>query len=380
MRVCYFGTYRSEYARNQILIEGLRRNGVEVIECHETLWHGTDDRVHITLGGWRNPGFWVRAFKAYSRLLWRHRSCEYDVMVVGFPGQFDVFLARILTWLRRKPLVWDVLTSIYLIACERQLDLTSPFTVKALRVLENIACRLPDQLLLNTEEYVAWYGLTYNIPSTRFRLVPMGADDRFFQPRSASPRSDAQFRVIYYGAFIPNHDVLCIVDAARELVREDQIHFFMIGDGPMRGVAEATARSYALANITFTGWMEKKDLTEQVACADLCLGIFGATPQALMTFNNKIFECLAMAKPVITGETPPLRKLFEHGKHLFLTNRSDPQALAEAIIHLKSHPELTKSLASNGYQYYLENFTPTHLGAIMLKHLSELVDRAPNSQ
>ena len=37
MRVCYFGTYRAEYSRNQIMIEGLRRNGVEVIECHETL-------------------------------------------------------------------------------------------------------------------------------------------------------------------------------------------------------------------------------------------------------------------------------------------------------------------------------------------------------
>ena len=37
IKVCYFGTYRAAYSRNKIMIEGLRRNGVEVLECHETL-------------------------------------------------------------------------------------------------------------------------------------------------------------------------------------------------------------------------------------------------------------------------------------------------------------------------------------------------------
>ena len=148
MRVCYFGTYRSEYARNQIVIEGLRRNGVEVFELHETLWHGIEDRVQVTVGGWRNPGFWVRLLKTYLRLLGRHRSCDYDVMMVGYPGQFDIYLARILTRIRGKPLVWDIFMSIYLIAKERSLDLRSPFTVAALRKVEKYACKLPDRLIL----------------------------------------------------------------------------------------------------------------------------------------------------------------------------------------------------------------------------------------
>lgn len=57
LRVCYFGTYRSNYSRNRIMIEGLRRNGVIVEECHETLWLGIEDRVQIASGGWRNPAF-----------------------------------------------------------------------------------------------------------------------------------------------------------------------------------------------------------------------------------------------------------------------------------------------------------------------------------
>ena len=52
LHVCYFGAYREEYSRNRIMIEGLRRNGVEVVECHALLWRRIEDRVAVASGGW----------------------------------------------------------------------------------------------------------------------------------------------------------------------------------------------------------------------------------------------------------------------------------------------------------------------------------------
>ncbi|MEX1018056.1 MAG: hypothetical protein WDZ49_00275, partial [Litorilinea sp.] len=120
LRVCYFGAYRDEYSRNRIMIEGLRRNGVDVQICHETLWHGIEDRVQATQGGWRSPAFLGRVLRSYARLAWRGLRLRgrYDVMVVGYPGQFDVWLARLLTWLHGTRLAWDIFMSIYLIALE----------------------------------------------------------------------------------------------------------------------------------------------------------------------------------------------------------------------------------------------------------------------
>ncbi len=63
LRVVYFGTYRAEYARNQIMIEGLRRVGIEVIECHVALWTGVEDRVRAASGGWMSPRFWGRILR-----------------------------------------------------------------------------------------------------------------------------------------------------------------------------------------------------------------------------------------------------------------------------------------------------------------------------
>lgn len=39
VRICYFGTYSREegYPRSRVIIEGLRKNGVDVIESHGEL-------------------------------------------------------------------------------------------------------------------------------------------------------------------------------------------------------------------------------------------------------------------------------------------------------------------------------------------------------
>ena len=296
LSVCYFGTYRQEYSRNQIMIEGLRQAGVDVIECHESLWRGIEDRVQAASGGWLRPAFIWRVLRTYWHLLRRYcRVGDYDILVVGYPGQLDVFLARLLTWLRRKPLVWDIFMSIYLVALERRLDQHSRSTIGALRGVEWLACRLPDRLILDTAEYVAWFGRTYGVAAERFRLVPTGADDRVYRPVEVARSEGDPFRVMYFGTYIPNHGVQHIIEAARLLRGKPHLEFELVGDGPEREPAQKLAASYGLANITFVSWLDQPVLVVRAAHADIILGAFGSTPQSVMTVQNKIYAALAMA-------------------------------------------------------------------------------------
>jgi glycosyltransferase involved in cell wall biosynthesis len=373
LRVCYFGTYRAAYARNRIMIEGLRRAGVAVIECHEPLWRGTEDRVQAASGGWLRPRFWWRLLHAYGRLLQRYARCgAHDILVVGYPGLLDVFVAFVVSRLRRKPLVWDIFMSVYLIALERGLDRRSGLSIGLLRNLERLACRLPDRLILDTEAYVAWFQTTHGVAAQRFRLVPTGADDRIFRP-VCSDSADGLFRVIYYGSFIPNHGVEHIVEAARLLADDPTIRFELIGDGPDRARTQAMAQRYALSNVVFIDWLEPSALVARVARADVCLGAFGTTPQSLMTVHNKIYEGLAMAKPVITGDSPAVRQALEHGEHVFLCKRADAQSLADAVRVLRASPDLRARLAQRGHRLFCEQFDLQHNGQRFASHLRELV-------
>jgi len=374
LRVCYFGTYRSEYSRNRILMEGLRRNGAEVIECHIPLWTGIEDRVETVESGWKHPRFWLRVVGVYVALLRRYWQIggAYDVLVVGYPGQLDVFLARLLSWLHRKPLVWDIFMSIYLIARERGLDGSSQLGVTLLRRLEWLACRLPDQLIIDTAAYADWFEETHNISAARFRLIPTGADDRIFYPIPASLQMSAQFTVLYYGTFIPNHGVQTIVEAASLLVDEPSICFELIGDGPDRAAAIAYVQKQNLANVTFVGWLEPAELRQHIADADLCLGVFGVTPQSLMTVQNKIYECLAMGKVVLTGDGSAVADTFTHGRHLFLCGRRNPAALAEAVCTLHGNAALRNQIAKQGHTGFREKFRLEPLGERYMSILDQI--------
>jgi glycosyltransferase involved in cell wall biosynthesis len=297
---------------------------------------------------------------------------DFDILVVGYPGQLDVFPARLLAWLRKKPLVWDIFMSIYLIALERGLEGKSRLTINGLRWIEKMACRLPDRLILDTREYARWFDETHGVPLSRFRFVPTGADDRVFLPASVPIKVDNFFHVIYYGTFIPNHGVIYIIEEARLLQKDPAIQFELIGDGPELETAVQLVEQYGLSNVTFVKWLEQQYVAQRVIQADVCLGAFGITPQSMMTIQNKIYEGLAMAKPVITGDSPAVRESFEDGISICLVERTNPGALAEAITRLKSDPDLRTMLATNGHSLFLENYSIAHLGILFKQHLLEL--------
>lgn len=351
LRVCYFGTYRANYVRNQVLVQGLRTQGVDVVECHSHLWRGVEDRVDQASGGWRTPRFWKRVFQAYWRLWRKYRQVgEYDVMLIGYPGQFDAYLGRILTWLRGQPLALDILMSLHLIAEERGLTERSPFTGRLIYWLEKLGLKLPDLLIADTPEYREYYCEKYGLDPGRFRLLPLGVDDRIFQPRPDLKPPDDCFRVIYYGTFIPLHGVETMLRAAAELKDHPQIRFDFYGEGQELPRMRALTAELGLENVVFHGWLDNALLPAEIARSHLCLGVFGTTKQSRCTIQNKIWEGMMMQRPVITGDAPTIRAALEHKKHVYLVERANPHALAHGILELVENPGLRAKLSREGYE------------------------------
>jgi glycosyltransferase involved in cell wall biosynthesis len=355
------------------MIAGLRSAGVEVLECHELLWRGIVDRVEVAAGGWLSLRFLARLLRVYGRLFLRYwRIPDHDLVMVGYPGQLDVFLARVLCWLRGKRLVLDIFMSIYLIATDRALDRRSPTSIKLLKVLEYLSFRLPDLLIQDTHAYVNWLSKIYHLKPERFRLVPLGTDSDHFKPLSAPP-DDGIFRVTFYGTFIPNHGVLNIIEAARLVQDIPDVQFDMIGDGPDLPAARELAQRYELTNVKFLGWMDEEALVNACVPADILLGSFGTKAQSLITVHNKIYAGMAMGKPVLTGDSPAVREQFEAGKQIFLCRRDDPASLAEALRVLRADVQLRENLALQGQACYQEYYTTEKIGYRVKEYLIDLL-------
>lgn len=375
MRVCYFGTYKQEYTRNRILIDGLKARGVEVTECHVDLW-GPDDtagKVVAALGGWRNPRFLGHVARVYARLAQQYRHVSpHDVIVVGYAGQMDVYLARWLARCSNVPVVLDVFMSIYLIMVERGLDRRSPATARLVFWLERMGCKLADALLLDTPAYVDFFHKTYGLSPSRFYLIPTGADDRLFYPRPRTRPDDGRLHVIYVGGFLRAHGLRTIIEAAAQL-RGTPICFELVGDGPERAATMALAARYGLSNVAFTGWVDRQRVPERLAQADVVLGVFGKTEQSLRTIHNKIYEGMAMGLPVVTGDSPTVRAELRDGEDLILVPREDPAALAAALLELQADSDRRSRIGATAYRTYSERYTTAAIGALAEAHLQHIL-------
>lgn len=293
-------------------------------------------------------------------------------MILGYPGQFDVFLAKIICSLKKKPLVLDVFMSVYLVAIERKLEGSRYSAVKMLKRIEKRALDIPDMLIQDTRQYVDWFLDIYGIKSDRFKLVPTGADDSTFKPLAHVKLSKDKFKVLYYGTFIANHGLDHILEAVKILLNHDEIEFLFIGEGPEKSRIVKLAEAEGLGNATFVGWYPQAELVEQIGTADVCLGAFGNTPQSLMTVQNKIYECMACGKAIITGTSPAVLSQFTNEVELKICER-DGISIAEAILYLKEHPSVIDRIGSSARESFVENYSVKALGGTFRSHLETLI-------
>lgn len=339
----YFGTYDATYVRNRTLIIGLRLCGVEVQECHADLYGGTDGKLRAARG---DPIYLVklllRAVKAQLTLIYRFlRMPPGQAVLLGYSAQADVFLAWVLTRLRGGFLVTDIMTPMWLICLDRYGGRVPRITRLIVRALERTAIRLSDLCLVETAEVAQFLAEQYNVSSSRFGILPVGAhlsisDEGVPQPEALIDK-DA-FVALYQGKFIPQHGISTILEAARILQGYEDLLFVLAGDGQDSQRAREFISSHNLRNVRQLGQVTYGQVAALIRRADVCLGVFGTSFQSRITAHNKIFEALALGKPLISGRSAPIERLFRDGEELLLVERGNGQALADAILRVKADP------------------------------------------
>ncbi|MFA6254837.1 MAG: glycosyltransferase [Patescibacteria group bacterium] len=355
MRVCYFGTYDPIYTRNRLMIQGLRENGVEVVECQ------TRQKKN--------------KLKKYWQLINQHQKLKsnYDVMIVGFAGHAIMPLAWLLAKLSGKKIILDLFVSEYdsVVLDRKQV---SKFSFKAFKfwLLDWLSCSLADLCLLDADEHINFFIKQFKIRKEKFKTILLSCDPKIFFPR-AKPTSD-KFIIHYHGSYSPIQGVSYIVKAAKILEREN-VYFNIIGKLNNHAKEISLAKEIGVTNVNFVDFMPYEKLADQIALADICLGMFGDTDKAMHCSAFKIVEAMAMRKAVVTGDTPALQEIITSGQTGLFCRMADAKDLADKILAVKNQLELKEKIAEGGYQFYLKNLTPKATGAELVKIINELITK-----
>jgi glycosyltransferase involved in cell wall biosynthesis len=375
MTVCYWGTYDRDYPRNRILMAGLREAGVEVRECHSPLWKGTADKLRHAASSWLSPLLLARWAWAYLSLSARFlASPRPDFLFVGYSGHFDVFPAWCLSRLRGVPLVFDAFLSLYdSLVLDRGRVAASSWRARLLAWLDRASCRLSDRVLLDTGAHRDFFCETFGLEPGKFWVLPIGADDTIFDPgpgKEEEPPPGRALTLLHYGRYIPLHGLDSVIRAAHLLEeRGEACRFLLVGEGEERPRTESLSRELGVRSVEFRDSVPPGSLAEMIRCADVCLGIFGKTGKAGRVVPNKVYEAMAMGKPVITGDSPAAREILTDGEDCILCERGSGEDLARAILRLQRDRDLAGRLGRNARRRFEEVAAPAVLGRTLVREL-----------
>lgn len=358
--VCFFGTYESTFPRTITLKKACRQLKIRVIECNVPFWELKREKLEF---------FSLKSMiKIVFQLIFIHilltiryiQLEDHDAVIVGYNGYFDMPLAKLLAKIRRKPLIFTPVFPLYETSVEdRKYINKNSAKSKVIHLIDEISCRLADLIIIETDNYMNYYCKEFKIPKKKYFKIPLGADETNYFPRHLeTQRKDSNhLRVLFYGKFIPLQGISYIIEAAKLLEKEREIEFEIIGSGQLSANIINLAEKLNIKNVSFIDWVNYRDLPVHIQKADICLGIFGTTHKAQRGIPIKVYESLAMKKPVITGNSPAAREVFNHRVNSILCEMGNSKALAESILLLKKNKKLRDDIAEAGFKLYQELFS-----------------------
>ena len=199
----------------------------------------------------------------------------------------------------------------------------------------------------------------------------VGEDDDEFKPTELV--TDATelpaFEALFFGTYVPLHGIEVIVDAADLLLQEKDINITVIGTGQLLPQIKQDAERRAVTNIDFIDrWVPTDELVAHIERAQVCLGIFGSTPKAARVIPYKVYDALAMRKPVVTRDSPAVRELLVNDESALLC-APEGKSLADALLRLRNESGLASKLACNGYERYRQHGSPAAVGRALVNSL-----------
>lgn len=336
MKVLLWGTCDKGKPRTRILLEGLRAAGCEITEIHRDVWAGIEDKSQ--LGALARARRYLGWLVAYPGLLVRFMAAQRpDVVFLAYPAQIDVLVLWLAARLRRVPIAMDLFISLYDTAViDRGLAGRKSIKARLIRGLEWLSCRAADRLLIDTAPHARYVEELFALRPRSVGSVPVGAEPGDF-PWQPPARSGGRPRVLFYGQLIPLHGIRTVLEAALS-DRGRAFDWMIIGSGQETSVVEAALGPAPPGNVSWKRWVPYEDLAGEILRSDLCLGIFGTSRKAASVVPNKVYQCLASGRHVVTRASPAMAELVPGGDPgLTLVEAGSAEALLDGIEAARTH-------------------------------------------
>lgn len=302
-----------------------------------------------------------------------------DVVIASSTYPLDVYPARKLARLADAKFCFELhdlwpLSPIELGGYSRH----HPF-IKIMQKAEDYYCKHADKVISIiplAQEYLISRGMNKD----KFYHIPNGIDLEEWNNQQALPdelaretknlKTKYDFLIAYAGAHGLANSLTTLLEAADRLSNKG-VAIVLVGGGPEKESLMKEAKYKNLTNVYFFNTISKKQIPSFLSQFDALF--IGLKKESLFRFGispNKIFDYMMAAKPIVQAIDAGNNLVMEADCGLY-AEAENPDAIANAILHLKSLPEQERSrLGKNGREFVLKNHTYSVLARSFLEALA----------
>jgi len=209
------------------------------------------------------------------------------------------------------------------------------------------------------------------IPSEKVLVCPNAIDPEDFRKEvipAIEPEGGTSI-VGYVGAFLPYHRLDFLVRAASELDGvEPPVRFLLVGDGVHRPVIETEISRVGVQDLfLLTGRVPHEQVPRYVASMDVAV----LPGTADYTSPVKLFEYMALGKPVLAPSVQGIRDVVRHGETGLLFEPDDFGDFLQKLRLLLKDGELRRRVGSDARRQAFERHTWHHNARKVLAFLSQ---------
>lgn len=232
--------------------------------------------------------------------------------------------------------------------------------VKIARIIEKIFIQSADALICTNESDKEIILSRNKFPSEKIFIVMNSPDLEILELFPNSKKNtifEDKYIILFQGSIWKRRGIQTVIEALKDLKEQIPIHCIILGDGPdLEYLKRYAEENKIMEQITFTGWVDLKELSKYTALSDLCLIPFLDTAVNRRGVPNKLFEYIVHNKPVLSSQLKGIASSFSDQEITFF-KPGDAHDLAQKIKWCYKNPEIIKNKTIAAKKRYYSEYT-----------------------
>lgn len=222
--------------------------------------------------------------------------------------------------------------------------------------------------------------------SSRISIVTNGVDPSQFEPSTESEELRGEYGLAgkfvcsYVGTVGMAHGLDVVVRAAEELKQSNRsdILFLVVGGGTRLNQLRELIEQRGLADLVcLTGRLDKSQMPSVLAASDVCLVHLSKVDLFEHVIPSKIFETMAMQRPIIMGVKGRARDIVLAADAGVPMEPENATELIEQLDSLKGSPERLLEMGKSGRSFVERYFNRDGLADDMLRVITRTAKGEP---